>query len=166
MSGASGERGPRIGARLPLVCAVAVAICAAWALMPLGEIEASSAAATPARTVVSSLSPPRTELDLAAFRVPVWVVPAPPPPPPRPEPPPPPPPPLKLQLLAIIRDADGFKASIYDPDADRIVLVGVGDAIEARTVASITEDAVKIRDGEREHTLVLDHIGPPAGGRR
>src|SRR5690606_11369227 len=94
-------------------------------------------------------------LDVAAFRVPLWVI-EPPPSEPAPAPPPPPPPPLRLQLLAIVRQGETLKASVYDPDSDTLVLVGPGDAIGGCTVEEVAATSVVLRRGEVRHTLALE----------
>jgi hypothetical protein len=81
--------------------------------------------------------------------------PAPPPPPPAP------PPPLKLQLLAIVREGGEYKAAVYDPDAGRMVIVGAGESVAGRGVASVAADAIELRDGAGVRRLALAE-----GGRR
>src|SRR5690606_12458995 len=93
VSGAAHERaaaGPRTPGARGIGCAMALGAGAFWALRPLGEPEAPSAAlAVETDGRVAAAPPP--PLDLAAFNAPLWVA-APEPPPPAAPPPPPPPP--------------------------------------------------------------------------
>ncbi len=100
-------------------------------------------------------------LDMAAFRIPVWV--AEPAPPPLPGPPSPaaPPPPLRIQLLAIIHETGGgvgggaYKAAVYDIDADKILVVGSGEKIGSRSVDKVEPASLTLRDGAVTRTLSL-----------
>lgn len=156
LSGATRWR-RHIGRALALVC---VAACAVWAFMPLGPTQvevpqvSDSAAATP---------PPAPQaLDLAAFQVPLWVAPA-----PAPqavvEAPPPPPPPLKWQLLAIVREDIGYKALVYDPESDRLLVLKEGDAPGPQRVERVTARTMDVREGVGVRTLALREASP--GGR-
>jgi hypothetical protein len=91
-------------------------------------------------------------LNTAAFRAPLWVVPPAPPPPPQPVAPPPP---LKLQLLAIIHEGGLYRAMLYDPDSDKILVGSEGQALGMRTLERVTATGVQIRDGTGLRTLVL-----------
>ena len=73
-----------------------------------------------------------------------------------------PPLPLRLQLIAIVRDGEAFKAAVYDPDADRILVVAVGDSIAGRTVEQVRSADVTVRDGTRSRLLSLrtDGVSP------
>lgn len=101
-------------------------------------------------------------LDLAAFRVPIWVAEAPPPPPPAPAPAPLPPPTLKLQLLAIMRDREnGRTAAVYDPDSDRVVVVAAGQKLGRRSVEEVLDTSLTLRDETGTRKLVLMEGGSP-----
>jgi hypothetical protein len=138
----------------------AVAACGLWAFAPLPQVRIElPRLAEPALRE----APEPVRLDVAAFHAPLWIAPVPPPPPPKPEPPPPPPPPLKLQLLAIVREADTLKAVLYDPDADRILVVAEGEPLGHRHhIERVRPDAVDIRDERGIRTLTLADSG---GGR-
>jgi hypothetical protein len=100
-------------------------------------------------------------VDLAAFRVPIWVAEPLPPPPSPPAPAPAPPPPLKLQLLAIISEAEGYKAAVYDPDRDRILVVSAGEKLGIRTVEHVDKATMTIRDDTGKRVLALKESGAP-----
>lgn len=128
----------------------ALAACAAWAFrplhhnLPLAARETELAAATE-----PSPAPP---LDLAAFRVPLWVAPPAPPPAPAAAPPPPP---LRLQLIAIARDNGMLRASVYDADTDTILVVAAGDRIVGRLVERVTEADIAFLDRGQSRALSL-----------
>lgn len=156
---------PQIGrTRVPRMllagCAVAVGMCAAWAVWPTFV---QAALVLPQQSAAEGGRPAITlaALDLDAFRVPVWVAPT---PPPAPEKPAPPLPPLKLQLLAIIREGEVYKAALYDPDADKVLVVAAGETLGAgRAVEAVTATAVSVRDagGRGVRTLALRDEGKP-----
>lgn len=162
---AAGPRSPepRTPRALWIGCAMALGACAFWALRPLGEPEAPSAAlAVETDGRVAAAPPP--PLDLAAFNAPLWVAAPEPPPPAAPPPPPPPPAPVRIQLLAIVRGDDGPRAALYDPDSDTLATLGAGGTIGRCTVEEVTASSVRLKDGENTHTLSLEE--PGAGGRR
>jgi hypothetical protein len=135
-------------------CLGAVALAAWWAFAPLEAPdltvpELNEADAAPGAVRLASL-------DLEAFRAPLWVA---PPAPPEPEPapaPPPPPPPLRMQLLAVVGGPGAYSAVLYDPDADRLVVVAAGESLaEGRVVEGVTASGVSIRDDQGVRTLAL-----------
>jgi hypothetical protein len=143
-----------LGRVLTLMC---IAACGVWAFMPLGpaqvsvpEISASAAAARP---------PTPSSLDLAAFNAPLWVAPAPASPSVA-EAPPPPPPPLKWQLLAIVREDTGYKALVYDPDTDRLLVLKEGDDSGPQRVERVTATTMDVRGGTGVRTLALREAAP------
>jgi hypothetical protein len=147
---------PRLGRALPIACGAAVIACAAWALLPL-----DSTAPLAREAVAADPLPPTVELALApldqsAFRAPLWVAPPPPPPPAAPVPPPPP---LKLQLLAVLREGDTFKAALYDPDADTIIVAGPGDTVAGRRVEQVRAGDVTLKDNGLSRVLSLKPEG-------
>lgn len=93
-------------------------------------------------------------LDLDPFRAPIWV--APPGPAAEAEPAKQaPPPPLKLQLLAITREGESYLAVLYDPETDRLHVVGAGESVGGRSVDSVEAGAIALRDGSGVRTLAL-----------
>lgn len=113
---------------------------AAWALWPLpdGEpvrLDADVHQAAPLTTVA---------FDRSAFSTPLWVAPPALPPEPVPERSPPPPEPPRLQLLAI--QGEGARAVMYDEAQDRVLSVGVGDAIAGCTVTLVTSEQVQLQN--------------------
>jgi hypothetical protein len=131
-------------------CGLAIVTIGVWALWPLGRTSIDS----PDLTVATQAAPPApVELDIDAFRAPLWIVAAPPPEPPAP---PPPPPPLRLQLLAIVDERGVYKAAIYDPDADRLFVASTGETIAGRTVETIGHDSVDLREGDQTRRLALN----------
>jgi hypothetical protein len=142
----------RVPRRLIAGGAIAIALSASWALWPVQVPN------VPDPMLDSSTDKPRsamtlTALNLDAFRTPIWVS---PPPPPEPEKPAAPPPPLKLQLLAILSENGVYKAALYDPDTDTVLVVAAGETLgSARTVESVLADRVAVRDARGLRTLAL-----------
>jgi hypothetical protein len=144
----------------PVGCAALVLASALWAFAPLAppavapepnlELHKKDASAT---------GPELVAFDRAAFRAPLWIAP-PAPPPPAPTVAAAPPPPLKLQLLAIIKE-DGdqgqvsYRAMVYDPDSDKVMVVASGESIAGRTVESIDQAALRIKDEKGGGARVL-----------
>ncbi len=152
------SRGCRhLGRALALMC---VAACGLWAFMPLGpahvDVPNVSASAASDRSVVPAA------LDVAAFNAPLWVAPAPPPLAVA-EVTPPPLPPLKWQLLAIVREDTGYKALVYDPDTDRLLVLKEGDDSGPQRVERVTATTLDVRGGAGVRTLALREAAP--GGR-
>lgn len=104
-----------------------------------------------------------TPLNLAAFRAPIWVAEAPPPAPVAAAAPAPPPPPLKIQLLAIVKEGAVYKAAVYDPDTDRIVVVAEGEKVGARLVERVEESRLTLRDQVGARVLALREGGRDEG---
>jgi len=147
---------------MALACGGVVLVGLVWALLP---------ASTP-RTDVPSLEvagqgPRETKLpplDAKAFDTPVWTIAAAPQPPPPPAPPPPPPPPLKLQLIGILKEDQGYKAVLYDPDTNKLFVVATGGEALGHTIDRVAADAVTIKDGALVRTLALKTGGGSGGG--
>lgn len=163
MSEARTHASPRVGPtrvprRLIAGCVGAVTLCLAWALWPLSPAPAQPPAVHAAPQPLPSEV--HLALDLDAFRAPIWVAEAPPPPPPAA---PAPPPPLKLQLLAITREGDALRAVLYDPDTDRLHVVGDGETVTGGTVDRVLADSVSFRGagGGGFQTLSLNPGGGP-----
>lgn len=66
----------------------------------------------------------------------------------------PPPKPPRLQLIGITDDGRQLRAALYDPDADRLFIVGTGDHVKKHTV-TVTPDAVELVNGKITHRLAL-----------
>jgi hypothetical protein len=147
----------------------AACVCAAWAVWPLSRqaILPFERPAPPSESSAPHLEAP--PLNLAAFDAPLWrepVLAAAEPVPPSAPPPPPPPPPLKLQLLGIVGEPSGdtitYRAALYDPDSDRIIVVTSGDTVAGRTVTTVEAGSVALALGTTTHTLLLRPDRPPA----
>lgn len=130
---------------------------AAFALWPVAPTRISPPVF---ETTTSEPKKPVAALDLAAFRTPIWVA-EPPPPAPVVQAPVPPPPPLKLQLLAIVREADTYKAAVYDPETDRILVVAAGEKLGTRTVEQVDRSSLTLRDDTGKRVLALKEGGTP-----
>jgi hypothetical protein len=135
-----------------------------WALAPLEspDIARPVSARSPDDSPSASVSSPA--LDQSAFRVPLWIAqvttsPAAVEPviaaPPRP--------PLRLQLLAIIRDeaTATYRAMVYDPDTDRVLVGSVGERFIDQTIASVDAGSLRLRDdsGGEDRVLALKTAG-------
>ena len=143
--------------RLVVACCSAVVVAAAWSLWPLGELRT-------AEPVLDSNPGPqpeqaRAQLDVSAFRAPVWIATSPPPPLAQAPPPPPPPAPLRVQLLAIMKEPGGYRAALYETDTDRLLVVSAGEHVSGRVVEAVSEDRVALRDDRGVRTLTLRDIG-------
>ena len=136
-----------------LLGAALATLCAGWAWRPLEPPE-------PREFFIDLHAPPTTPIDdedhrfdQGAFLVRLW---NPPPPPPgardalvagRAAPP-------RLQLIGIIDDGRQLRAALYDPEADRLLIVATGDHVKQHTI-TITADAVELADGRVTHRLTL-----------
>lgn len=151
-------RGGRVAAQT--IAGTVVVACALWAFAPLQPAQVEAPALTAVEVEHAPLS--QAPLDLAAFNVPLWVVPAAPPvaaaePTP---PPPPPPPPIRWQLLAIVREDSGYKALVYDPDTDKVLSLGRGDQSGPRRVVRVAATSVDVQDRAGVRTLALREPAP------
>src|SRR5262245_20424160 len=137
-----------------IACACTL-FAAAWGAWPPARSTVQPPVLELARPVEAATA--AVPLDLSAFDAPVWIVAAAPPPPPAPVPEAQAPPPLRLQLLGIIRDrADGtYRAALYDPDADKVVVVSGGETVAGRIVTGIEPRAVILTLGPSVQTLAL-----------
>lgn len=149
-----------IGHVLTLVC---IAACGVWAFMPLGPAQVEVPQISPAAAAAGQPTP--AALDLAAFNAPLWVAPAAPSPPPPAVAEAPPPPPLKWQLLAIVREDMGYRALVYDPDSDRLLVLREGDETGPRRVERVTATTLDVRNegGVSVRSLALREAA--VGGR-
>lgn len=140
--------------RTGLAGAAAVALAVAWALWPLGAVGIATRE-LPALQPEVKASP--AMLSASAFDAPLWTI-IPPPEPPPPPPAPPPLPPLKLELLGISFDpaAPGsFRASLFDPEANRVLVAARGDTVAGRTVAAVDAGSIRFVAGSTIQTLSL-----------
>lgn len=131
-----------------------VAVCGVWAFMPLESARVEAPEVTVSSAAAGDAVP--RALDLSAFNAPLWF--APPPPPTKvaeSSSPPPPPPPLKWQLLAIVREGGALRALVYDPDTDKVIVLGEGDQSGPRRIARVTPTSLDVRDGAGVRTLAL-----------
>lgn len=145
-------------------CGLFAGLALTWCFWPVGVEEharsSESSSLNPASTLTASMAWP---VDLAAFEAPLWTAPPPPPPPIRviaATPTLPPPPPLKLQLLGIFQvetsdSASSYRALLYDPDQDKVVIVASGDSIAQRTVDFIDRGSIALRDTAGVRTIAL-----------
>lgn len=84
----------------------------------------------------------------------------------------PPPPPLKFQLLGISGDGTNdspLRAALYDPDTDRVLLIGQGEKLSSFTVRTLTNEAIEFVNGTRIERLSLREPAnsqPSGGGSR
>jgi len=63
-------------------------------------------------------------------------------------------------LLAVIRQDNNLKALLYDPDVDRLLLLGSGEELGGRTIEAVTKTGVSIRDDAGVRTLALTDARP------
>ena len=62
--------------------------------------------------------------------------------------------PPRLQLIGITDDGRQLRAALYDPDADRLLIVASGDHVKKHTV-TVTPDAVELVNGQVTYRLAL-----------
>lgn len=149
--------------RWAVVAGVAMLGAWAWALWPIAQtpltLATTDKASSPAKPTAVAFNPD-------AFDVRLWT------PPPAPPATPivaqkPAPPPIKLQLIGISREAAEpgkdavLRAALYDPDADKLLIVAAGETLtpgsgRPLTVASLTAEAVELSDGETTRKLSLN----------
>jgi len=142
---------------------VAALGCGVWALIPLGRSDISL---PEIGRVEPTITADDAEFDVDAFRAPLFAAPprdaaaiaiaTPPPPPP---PPPPPAPPTRIQLLAILTDESGYRAMLYDPDTDAILVRNETDPLGRGVVTRITRSTVEFSEGAAARTLTLRGVG-------
>ena len=169
---ASAMAQPARGVALRVLAAAVVLAAGLWAFAPLHPPDAQSAA--PKSHIKDQTPPPEVlvahagvqTLDRAAFSTPIWIAPTPPPPPPPPPVAPPSPPPLRLQLLAIIKDEENgdekYKAMVYDPNSDKVLVIAAGEKVGSSSIESINELGLRIKDAHGTRSLTLKS----EGGRR
>lgn len=145
-----------------LGCGAAVLAGSGWVLLPARvlTIEVPSLALSAASQEEVKVTP----LDAKAFDTPVWTIAAAPQPPAPPPPPPPPPPPLKLQLIGILKEDQGYKAVLYDPDTNKLFVKATGEEALGHKIDRVAADAITIKDGTLVRTLALKNGGGGVGG--
>ncbi len=155
--------------------AAATLACAVWAFSrPSLPVLGQAARDTDDASSATELVP--EPLPNESFLVAIWNPPPPPPPEaprPREETGPEPPVMLRLQLIGIVKSPDAeprdgrqYAAALYDPEADLLHVVGVGDRLGASVIESVAEDTVTLRTGSRSTRLSLRDSGAAKGGRR
>lgn len=74
----------------------------------------------------------------------------------------------RLQLLGIARDGERLVAALYDPDENRVHLVGDGETVAGVEVRKVEDRRVLLARGDRTRMLALRTVGAdggPASGR-
>ncbi|MDX9911481.1 MAG: hypothetical protein RBS39_06600 [Phycisphaerales bacterium] len=150
--------------------AVMLIACGWWSVRPLPPAESASVIVARAMSErdAAPTSTTATARDDAAFRLPIWVAPPPEEPPPPETPPPQKPPPLPrldLQIVAILR-GEPMRAVAYDPSADALRTLVVGDELpHGRTIESIDDNGITIRDREGVHRIQTQPASSKESGR-
>lgn len=135
---------------------LAIGGCAVWAFLPPRDQEII----TTQPRLAESATATREPFDLAAFSAPIWYVP-PPPPALAPEPEPRRLPPFDLELIAIVEADGASEAVFYDPRADVLVHVSVGQTLgDGRVVDAIGSNGVRIRENTGIRTVALEGPAP------
>lgn len=157
-----------LGLARPSVLASAACLfgCGLWAFLPLDTGLPSQP--SPPRSKPTEVQAGPVPFNAAAFHTPIWITPA------KVEvtadasPPPPPAPPVRFQLLAVIRGERDCKAVLYDPDSDRLIVLGQNQSSRGLTATRLTPTSVDLSDGTGMQTLALRSTGEPAavGGHR
>jgi hypothetical protein len=142
-----------------------LSLAAWWALAPIGSIAGDAAPSTTIALAAPSAertgSSEERPFDVDAFDVRLWEA--------RPDsqladeqnvqPPTESTPPTRLQLIGIIQEARDLKAALYDPAADQLLIVGVGEKVSEHTVVDIRAESVTLATEGSIQTLTL--IRPP-----
>ena len=134
-------------------CAI-IALCALWAWQPHKPNERGEIPLDLHPAITPLIEDEQERIDQGAFIAHLW------------NPPPdardrrlavqtaPPPKPLRLQLIGITDDGRQLRAALYDPETDRLLIVGTGDHVKKHLV-TIMPDAVELADGQVTHRLAL-----------
>lgn len=132
--------------------------CALWALAPIQSLADEPPESVP-KTAAPAIQDLPTPIDTAIFsNARLWN----PPPvavPAQPQVAQNPSKPFRLQLIGIIHEGEQLHAALYDPDADRIVIVASGQRINDLTVVSVGTKTVELSDGQSKHELRLQETG-------
>lgn len=62
---------------------------------------------------------------------------------------------LTVQLVGIVQEGAKQKAAVYDPVADRLVVLARGETIQGHVLSQITPDSIRLTRGRRVQTLQL-----------
>lgn len=165
------------------VSVIVLLVAGVWAFWPLSVAKVEAEDVVPRRSTLpeSAESPAASiaslpELDIESFNAPLWTVAQPPPPPAAA----PPLPPMKLQLLGIDSlQEDGavvYRAVLYDPDQDKVLVLRSGDTIGPRVIRHVDRRSVTLalanagdgRSPAGDQVLSLhpgDTPAAPSGGR-
>lgn len=160
MSSIPRRRIPELFRPRVLACAAFLFGCGLWAFTPLEARLPPEPA--PSRSTPTKVPTGPLPFNAAAFHTPVWISPA------KEEaladvsPPPPPAPPVRFQLVAVIRGESGHKAVLYDPDADRLIVLGENQSSRGLTAIRLTPTSVDLSDNAGVRTLALRSTGEPA----
>ncbi len=161
--------------------AVVIAPIAVWAFWPTSAVKVEAGEVSETNVVPPESAPVPAvaslpALDVEAFNAPLWTVAQPPPPPAAA----PSSPPMKLQLLGIdttMEQGDPvYRAVLYDPDQDKVLVLRSGESVGPRVVKSVDKHSVTLavatpgpgRPAGQDHVLLLHpEDGPtaPTGGR-
>ena len=119
------------------------------------------------RTQVTRNEPRPAVLNAGAFDAQLWVFEI---APPLPMAKAPPPPPLRLQLVGIIGDQDEagrkcFRAALYDPDVDELLIVSEGQHVGARRVAAVSALAIQLSSSDEQVQTLALQSGRSEGSR-
>ncbi|MCI0353304.1 MAG: hypothetical protein L0Z53_28120 [Acidobacteriales bacterium] len=131
---------------------IAVTACAVWALAPLPVPSSNPLQISGEQPSLPSTPVDSTTIDSEAFaRARLW----------NPKQLPQPAPmqaqaqPLRLQLIGIIHAEGRLQAALYDPDADRLLIVSSGQTIKGHQVTKITAKTVELSSGQSKLELHL-----------
>lgn len=156
-------------ARTTLVCGLLGVVVGAWSLWPFPEagLNLHAVASPPPPPPLAPSAETVGQFNLAAFDAAAFVFAS------EPEQAkalapiePPPPPVLKLQLLAVAAgDAgEGFLASLYNPEDDKVRSAGVGETVGGWHIEGATMQGVRFRQGATTQALVLRSDRPGKDG--
>jgi hypothetical protein len=70
---------------------------------------------------------------------------------------------LRLRLVGITREKSGIQAALYDPDADRLLVLKQGDRFGQSVLTSLSLSAAEFTTGTHQETLELVPEPKPGG---
>ncbi|MBK9189242.1 MAG: hypothetical protein IPM33_09840 [Phycisphaerales bacterium] len=62
-------------------------------------------------------------------------------------------------MLAIVKEESSYKAVVYDPDTDKVLVLGEGDESGTCRIAKVTPTSVDVRYAAGVRTLALHETG-------